>query len=115
MEKELTIYNMPENVLYQFSDRGYVWKVQRPSTINGSNQSNEPNIYTEVYFKGNDGVVKCLWSGHLINKSEAIPKNKFAIFSYDRDDTSMFGINIPLREAPPEISSQVEIPSTKTR
>ncbi len=115
MEEKLTIYNIPENVLYQFSNNKYVWKVQRLSTINGNYPSDEPTVYTEVYFKGNDEVVRCGWSGHLINNPDSIEENKFAIFSYDMDAPTIFVIDMPLTPASPEISSQVEIPSTKTR
>ena len=96
----LTIYNMPEDVLMQFAENGYIWKVQRTETRGGNYQSDTPSQYTEVFRQDGDGTVRCEWSGRLVNNPAAIKEDEFVIFSGDMDTNSTFQITMPLVAAP---------------
>lgn len=103
----LTVYNMPEDVLMQFADNGYIWKVQRMETRSGNYKSDTPSLYTEIFTQGWDGEVRCQWSGTLIDNPSAIKEDEIVIFSGDMDISSTFQITMPLVEAPEEIASQI--------
>ena len=123
MKEELTVYNLPENVLFQFSKEGnYVWKVKRCETIDGNYAREVADVFTEVYRQDGDGVVRCQWSGTLVNNPNMFGKdgvmgaNVFSIFSGDMDTSANFEIDMPLTEADPAIAKQLTVPElTKTR
>lgn len=120
MVETLDIYNIPRDVLYQYSTKGYyVWKVQRYSTLNGNYESATATLFTEIYRVNGDGTVSCQWSGGLIDnpsvygKGSANGENVFGIFSWDMDTSSNFQIDMPLTVAPAEIASKVKMPTSK--
>ena len=120
MKEELSIYNLPENVLFQFSSADYyVWKVKRYATLDGNYESNEASVFTEVYRKDGDDTVRCQWSGSLIENPSVFGKNgmygenTFGIFSYDMDTSKAFTMDMPLKEVNPEIAKQVSLPEQR--
>ena len=117
----LDVYNMPKNTLYQFSSDGsYVWKVDRYSTLNGDYTSDVPSEFVEVYTIDEKGNLICQWSGGLIGDLTVFDtemtreEGSFGIFSYDMDMGKVFTADIPLQEAPIELSEQLEVPENKT-
>jgi len=104
---ELNVYNLPEDMLYQYSTRGeYIIKLKRNSTRIGNFASKEPKLFTEVYVMVESGELKCAWSGLLINdpsaygKSGSYGENIFGIYDYDMDAVANFEVNMPLTFRP---------------
>lgn len=95
MEK-LNVYNIPNNILYQFDENRYVWNVSLPKTREGNYEGSME--YTEVYEK-NNGLFNIVVSGRLINNPNTMKEDEFSIFDYDQDTRYSFKQNMPLREA----------------
>ena len=99
--ENVTVYNMPENRLYQFDSDKYVWKTKLNSTRGGNYPAREPMSVTEVYQK-EDNFFRCVASGRLFNNKYTITDYEFTIFDYDVDTSLTFGIKMPLKEADKE-------------
>lgn len=110
--KELTIANMPKNMVFQFAGNSYVWKVDRTATRRG-NYEGSLKEFTEVFIGRRDGSVICECSGKLetnpgvfgVNGLDA--NNCFRIFSYDDDCGYSFGQEMPLTLASSAIAHEV--------
>ena len=99
--ENVTVYNMPENRLYQFDSDKYVWRTQLYSTRRGNYPAREPISLTEVYQK-DDNYLRCIASGRIINNKYTNTDYEFTIFDYDVDTSIRFKIEMPLKEADKE-------------
>ena len=123
MKEELTVYNIPKNVLFQFSTSGsYIIKVDRSVSLGGNYIRDISSTFTEVYNQDENGDLYCTLSGgltqnpHVFGKNGIMGDKVFNIFSYDMDTSADFAVDMPLKEADEEISKQVPIPmSSRTR
>ena len=109
----LTIYNLPEGILYQYAEGRYVHKIRRTSTRGGNYASDTHLIFTEVFSRRNDGALSCDWSGNLIDNPSLNNDSDFTIFDYDMDTCSTFEITMPLVPAPTAVANK--IPLAKAR
>ena len=98
MGKSVSVYNMPDNMLYEFDKNKYVWTVKLPATRSGNYPSKEYVPFTEVYEK-NGEMFNLVASGRLINNPYTVKEGEFDIFDYDNDTRYSFKQTKPLERA----------------
>ena len=96
---EVNVANMPINTLYKFDTNKYVWSTLLKETRNGNYKQDEFVKFTEVYEITEEGYMRLIASGKLVDNPEVFDYSKeFAIFDYDKDDTISFKVTMFLQE-----------------
>ena len=93
-----SVFDIPENQLFQFDKYYYVWKIKMHSTRGGRHSFDKALDIAEVYEIYND-MVTCVASGRLVENKNSSFNNEFSIFDYDQDTNYTFHIANRLKEA----------------
>ena len=96
---ELNIYNIPINTLYRFDINKYVWTTYLTETRGNSHKQDRPLKVTEVYEITDEGYMRLVASGKLINEPDKGDfSREFGIFDYDKETTTNFKVTMYLHE-----------------
>ncbi len=104
--ENITVYNMPENMLYQMASDKYIWKVKLNGIRKGNHESNNTRIFTEI-FESKNGMLNLLASGKLMDNPFTRKDDEVCIFNYDDDTSYTYKVECPLKEAKLDVMYQL--------